>query len=427
MRAPRVLVVTVNALSTTSNNGKTFSSFFEGYPKDSLAQLFFHREVPTSPVCDNYYRIGDEEFVRHLVRRRPVLGEVAERGDAVDFLVPQDAINVAKSSETIRMARSLVWTRLDFTAPGVTEWLDDFAPEVIFFCGGDANYLYRPVLDLVERFDAKLVYYITDDYVLDREDASFIERRKRAWTRRLFIETARRSDLVLTIGDEMSRVYRETFGVESEQMMNLVHLPERLQARAEVTHTPARLAFVGGLHLERWRSLLWIADGLERVSPECDAILDVYSQSVPEEVAKAFQAHPRLRYAGSLDADAVPGVLENEADVLVHVESYLPEARHATALSVSTKIPEYLAAGKPVLAVGPGEVASLRYLSEGGAAFVVPTESDDVLDQQLRSALTSAPERERVVDRGFDLLRANHDGGARRTWFHRRLLEMRSR
>ncbi len=34
---PRVLIITVNPLSTVSNNGKTYASFFKDYPKEKLA------------------------------------------------------------------------------------------------------------------------------------------------------------------------------------------------------------------------------------------------------------------------------------------------------------------------------------------------------------------------------------------------------
>jgi hypothetical protein len=41
-----------------------------------------------------------------------------------------------------------------------------YAPEVIFFCGGNANYLYNKVLKLSKKYNVKIVYYITDDHVL---------------------------------------------------------------------------------------------------------------------------------------------------------------------------------------------------------------------------------------------------------------------
>ncbi len=86
---PRVLIVTVNPLSKTSNNGKTFASFFRGYPKEKLAQLFFHREAPSSDVCERYYRIGDEQFTRYVLRRTRTLGEVASRADVARTVLPE--------------------------------------------------------------------------------------------------------------------------------------------------------------------------------------------------------------------------------------------------------------------------------------------------------------------------------------------------
>lgn len=66
---PRILIVSVNPLSTTSNNGKTIASFFESYPKEKLAQLYFHREIPTSNVCQNYYKISDEDMINNFLER----------------------------------------------------------------------------------------------------------------------------------------------------------------------------------------------------------------------------------------------------------------------------------------------------------------------------------------------------------------------
>ena len=57
-----------------------------------------------------------------------------------------------------------------------------------------------------------------------------------------------------------------------------------------------------------------------------------------------------------------------DADILLHVESFDKKSIASTKYSFSTKIPEYLSAGKCVLAVGPSEVASLGYLSECACA-----------------------------------------------------------
>lgn len=423
---PRVLIVTVNPLSKTSNNGKTFASFFRGYPKEQLAQLFFHREAPSSDVCDRYYRIGDEEYIRHQLHATRTLGRVATPEDVAETVIPARVANVAKKSAAIRLLRSLAWTRLKLTAPGVSEWIEDFDPEVVFFCGGDANYLYEPVLDLVQRTAADLVLYVTDDYVLPEPGANWVERLKRAWTRRAFRRAVASSSLVLTIGEAMSDEYARLYGVRSEQLMNLVDLPKDILDRPGLTDTKPVISYVGGLHLNRWRVLLRVGDSLQRLFDrgDIDASLAVYASSVPEEADQAFSEHPRIEYHGSVPAREVPGVLA-ASRALLHVESFDSVARRTTRLSISTKIPEYLSSGRCVVAVGPRDVASIRYLEEARAAFVVTEEGNEQLDSQLRSALMDETKRRAVIHRGVALARRKHDGAPRRAWFHARLASLR--
>ena len=60
-----------------------------------------------------------------------------------------------------------------------------------------------------------------------------------------------------------------------------------------------------------------------------------------------------------------------ESDALVHVESFKNKNRHITRLSISTKIPEYLASNKRILAIGPKGIASIDYLLQNDVAYVV--------------------------------------------------------
>lgn len=426
LSAPRVLIVTVNPLSETSNNGKTFASFFKGYPQDSLAQLYFHREAPSSDVCSNYYRIGDEEYIRYHLRQTRLLGQPATCEDAPQMILPARAVNAAKGFELARLLRALAWTRLDLAAPGVREWLEEFDPEVIFFCGGDANYLYRPVLRISDAFSAPLVYYITDDYVLHNPGAGSIERLKRSWTRRLFKQTADMSAAVITIGEAMSDTYRSRYSVESGQLMNLVELPRQSPIYADTQDTPAVISYVGGLHLNRWKVLIEVADSLTRLSAagQVDAQLDIFAAEIPGEAKKALDDHPRIRYRGSVPSHKVPEIFRSSR-ALLHVESFDSEARQATLLSVSTKIPEYLSSGRCIVAVGPPEVASIRYLADSGSAFVVTDPELDELDHQLVAALLDVNQRTDVISRGVRLAEKNHDGARRRSWFHNFLSSLR--
>ncbi|GAB3957775.1 hypothetical protein GCM10027614_73890 [Micromonospora vulcania] len=79
-----------------------------------------------------------------------------------------------------------------------------------------------------------------------------------------------------------------------------------------------------------------------------------------------------MRLGPSLASDEVPAALRS-ADVLVHIESFDQEIRRYTRYSVSTKIPQYLASGRPIFGYGPAEVASMNHIQEANAGVIVGT------------------------------------------------------
>lgn len=52
----------------------------------------------------------------------------------------------------------------------------------------------------------------------------------------------------------------------------------------------------------------------------------------------------------------------NDADYLLFLESFDKNSINSTKYSLSTKIPEYLSLNKPIIAIGPPEVSSIKYL-----------------------------------------------------------------
>ena len=423
--APTVLIVAVNPLSTTSNNGKTLASLFEGYPRQSIAQLYFHREIPTSDVCDNYYRISDEDLVRGIVRGAAPKGSKVLATDVATRVIPERTNNLLKKSRAIRFARSLLWKAVSLERGAVREWLDELNPDVIFFCGGDANHLYKKVLGLSKRYGAKIVYYITDDYVLPICTANVFHLITRAWTRRVFKQMCRESSLILTIGKKMSRVYESRYDIRSESVMNLVHIEDVEHDGARPTSQPMVFSYVGGLHSNRWRVLADLAEALERVwARGLHGELRIYSEHPPEATQlKVLDRPPFSAYCGGLDSEGVRTVLR-ESDVLVHVEASDRKSKRVTSLSISTKISEYMAAGKPILAIGPKDVASIEYLEQTSSAFLVAPTSAEAIDSTLAEIMSDHGQRQRRARRARATARASHDEKVVRPQFQQRIVAL---
>ena len=92
---------------------------------------------------------------------------------------------------------------------------------------------------------------------------------------------------------------------------------------------------------------------------------------------------------------------------VIHTESFEPEIQKRVQYSISTKIPEALSYGPCLLAYGPARVASIAYLEENKAAYVI-TKKDE-LEQKIVELLTNARLREQTIQRARCLARENHN------------------
>jgi len=423
---PRVLFVSVNPFSSTSNNGKTFASFFEGYPSESIAQLYFHRELPSSPVCDNYFRITDEDILRSRLRPWRVTGQRVSPAapsappNPIPIPIPEKTHAVLKDSRTARLLRQAVWTQVRLENAQLVDWLDDFAPQVIFFCGGDAAALYPKVMALADRYDARLAFYITDDYVLPIPTRNQAARVMRWWTRKGFDRLTTQADLVLTIGEQMTRAYKAEFGFDSLPVMNMVDVPSAVPRPTALVEESLLIVYAGSMHSNRWRVLAGIAASIERLSREgLAAKLVIYGPQPSNEVRAAVHRLPFAEVKGLLSSSELAEAIA-KADALVHVESDDPDSMAVTALSVSTKIPEYLASGRPILAIGPRGLASIEYLRAAAAALVVEPNDAAALDEAIASLATEPARRQELAARGLELAKKNHDASRTRgvLWRH---------
>jgi hypothetical protein len=275
-------------------------------------------------------------------------------------------LNRIKKSEFARLLRELFWKLARIDRASLLNWVKKFSPEVIFFCAGDSLFAYD-IYDLVSEYSssAKKVVYITDDYIMPRFrfDPAW-------WLRRNVIYSKMRtavqdSDIFFTISEEMRDEYKKIFGKDSFLAFNM---PKKMKIEnfKKENRSDLILAYTGGLHFKRWESLALLAEIIKRFNKNNsrNIILKIYSCSViSDNIKSKLNIHGSSKFCGELDERGVRFVL-NDADILVHVESFDRKCIESTRLSVSTKIFEYLDVGNKILAIGPSNIASMKFLKE---------------------------------------------------------------
>jgi hypothetical protein len=409
MKYPSILVVSNNAFSDTRNNGKTLASFFSGYPKEKLSQLYFQEELPSGDVCERFFCLSDKNVAKSLISRKGACGRIVEKGERLNSSEKNQSdsgilVRLVKSNLG-RLARELAWRIAPWTEGPIVEWLDANPPDKVFFCAGDSAFAYDVVEFIRQRYGADLFLYITDDYILPRKTVSLAW-----WMRRHIVLVKMRaaiteSQSVITISEKMRSEYKQLFGRDSYVAFNI---PE-WQPDWRTSTTPREyieLVYAGGLHFSRWKTLQRLAWALKRYNINRQhgkaAFLKIYTNDVPSpKMRSRIELAGAASYMGSLRKDELEEVIR-EADILVHVESFDSNSIESTRLSVSTKIPEYLAMERPVLAVGPPDVASMEFLED--AACCVTSEGS--LDATVRELLMDETQRKKFAVKALTKWRA---------------------
>jgi hypothetical protein len=343
-----------------------------------MAQLYFFPELPDSDCCSNYFRITDKDVIRNFSKKVKVCGKRIDNNcnnENIESEGFNNYINKIKQYEIARLVREFIWRRFKWKTDDFAEWLDMFSPEIIFFCAGDSSFAYDIVSYIKEKYNAKLVTYITDDYILPRIKLSPFY-----WLRRSLIfnklkKTINDSDLFITISKEMQDTYKNIFGKES---ILAVNMPESYRSSQNVLEKNGknnciRFVYTGGLHYNRYKVLNLFGNALAKYNSNNQyskkAFLEIYCTSEPlKKILNKINVRNGSSYCGSLNKNQLVKVL-NSCDMPVHVEAFDKNSIASTRLSISTKIIEYLSLGKCIIAIGPETVSSMKYLS--GIAFCI--------------------------------------------------------
>lgn len=409
---PKVLIISHNAFSATLNNGKTYSSIFNGWPKDKIAQLFFQNEIPDFKVCENFFHITDEDMLKFYYNRS---GKRIQESDLFSIrktVSPIHSYVRKKPKAVFNFLRNLIWLSSKWKTANLNEWLDEFEPEAIFFVGGSSSFSYKITKTIADRYNIPVYLYYTDDYITPIKTIDPFWWINFFWLKSSLRKLLTRVETIFVIGEDMGNEYSLKLGKKCIPIMNAVSINEYLKRRVEkdVSETTIELAYFGGLHLNRWKTLLMIGDSIKEINYEekVRLKLNIYSgKSVEEALLEKFDNHPTICYKGSVTEKEIIDEMQ-KYDVLVHVESFEKKMVSKTRLSISTKIPEYLASGRVVLGVGPSELSSIKYLERLDFTFTINKFDKKIIKQKLEQMVQQKDIFNEIGLKGIATAKTNH-------------------
>lgn len=408
---PRILCVDAATFTETTNMGILKKNLFTSWPKSCIAQVIIGNGVTEFEVCENNWRLDREAFLKKGPGR--LLENPGEGGEGRGKAAPPGRSNLRQKLQPAANAYSdYRFSKYDVRAnDSLMNWAKRYNPDVIFTFGASIT-LCKTAALISEELGVPVVPYYTDDWITHLYASSpykYLLREKLcSWHGRML----RRVPVGLATCELMAEEYKDRYATQFVPCTDSVDFARYgLSEKKADSSRGIKFCYIGVLEPQRWRVLRKIAGIVQKMRDSgIDCAFHIYTMPRDAQLYSGIlNLGEHVRIKGTLAHGEVPG-MQSSSDVLVHVESFIKGLEIAkTRLSFSTKIPQYLAAGRPILAVGPANVSSIQHLKRSGAALVVDSDDEQLLKEAIERLVGEENLRHRLGEAGRKFCEENHD------------------
>lgn len=403
MGKPRVLVVGINPWKDNSGIN-TLINFFRDWGKESLAHLYTRDGLPNTTICNTFFRISETALIRRILGKRGKTGECVKNSSKEDQV---SGLYHRKHSAFMSFAREIVWLIGKWKTVDLKTFLDDFQPDVLFFPIYSTVYMNRLQNYIADYTGKPVILYSSDDnYSYKSISHTPLELLLRFWVRHHERKLFKRADKLLVISPKQKEEYERVFETNCDIMTKGISFNNVVFSEKPLNN-PIKMVYTGKMIIGRWKSLSQIALAMKSINIGEEKVqLDIYTTDELSKAQREQLNHSGCHVKGSLTLEEVERVQE-EADILVFVESLDKKYKYRARLSFSTKLTDYMRAGKCIFAIGDRDIAPIDYLIRNEAAVVASS------NREIKQKLSLLCEQPDLISeygrRAFECGKKNHN------------------
>ena len=332
MVEPRVLVVSHNVFSSSGNMGKTMMHMLAGIPPDNLAQLYFHQEIPTRRCCLHYFRMTDSNILHSLFTRKTEF-RVFDASDIDESAVQSrtDTGWLAKvyqfsrrRTSFIYFLRDTMWRFGKWKTKALLEWVQAFAPNVIFLAAGDYAFPYRIAIWLSDFLHIPIVMWCADDFYIEPlNHGPFFRRIQCQQLVKLARKVIHRGGTIVTISDMMQRDYARLFQVPTKT----IRISSAINHYSLPADFRSGVVYVGNLGINRIVPLTELGRALRAAAITGFETINVYSGERNSTILQQINKGNGLTYCGCISEREVERLL-GTSKFIIFTESTVYKGLH---------------------------------------------------------------------------------------------------
>lgn len=407
----KILVLSSSSWTNDNSFGNSFENIFEGIPDVEIANIYCKYGNPKTNLVSRFFQITEKSLLKNLKNPKISAGkEVFMDETAYTDVVEPKSANLARKKRWIIMfwARDLIWKFSRWKSPELKKFIDDFKPDIIFQPIYYVSHMNR-IAKFIKKYTGVPMYgYVSDDvYTLKQFSLSPLYWINRFICRRNVKKVIKQCEILYTISEVQRAEYEKIFKIPCKILTKSANFDEPAEVKEEY-NKPLQFIYTGNIGIKRWKSLAIIADALKEINKDgIKAEMKIYTGGlVTDEISKALNIENTSKIMGFVSSSEISRI-QRDADVLVHVESSSLQSRLWVRQSFSTKIVDYLKIARPILAVGPKEVASIEHLIRNDCAIIA--DNKDELIEKLNEVINDNSKLTEIAFKGYECGKKYHN------------------
>ena len=375
----KILILSDTAWNTDNSFGNTFSNFFDNIKGLEIANIYCSYGVPKNNIVNNYFQITEKSLLINLMNKKIPSGRELTDLDCANHLnkTENKLFNHARKKrlQMYFWVRDFIWKIGRWKSSELQKFISDFGPDIVFQPIYYSNYLNDIALFIKEFTNVPMVGYIGDDiYTLQQFSLSPLYWINRFMIREKVKKVVGKCNYIYVVSDIQKKEYEKIFNIDCKILRKGAEFSDKPRLK-RVYEKPIKLIYTGNIYAGRWKVLSSIGEALEKInSNSLSAKLFIYTMTpMTKKMKKHLTMNENIVMMGGVPSSEIKHI-QNEADILVHVESFDLKEKLLVRQSFSTKIIDYLTAAKCIFAVGDKSIASIKYLAMNDAAVIAFSE-----------------------------------------------------
>ena len=370
----KIMVFTVDAWNDQIG-ANTMCSLFSWCKPENLANVYIRPQLPTVNGCNHYFQIDEYLVIRSIIDNRLMTGRIVTFSDQQDQnnkFVGESIYRKFKNYRpwTLLFLREMFWKIGNWKTDALDSFIDDFSPDIIIAPYEGYIHFNRIVRYAVNRSGANFFGFFWDDNFTYRQQPWNLGYRLYRWFQRRDI----RSSVILSNGNfaitpktksEADATFKISCKILTKPIENFVE--PKLSDFSD--KFPIKIVYTGNLGIGRLGTIFSIGQILDSLNLNNKKIeLHIYTNTTILDKERRKLGNSIVIH-GSIPQKEVNEV-QRTADILLFVEAINGKYSKIARLSLSTKITDYLASGKCIMAVARRDIAPIEYLAEHDAAII---------------------------------------------------------